>query len=810
MRQVDTQLGAWIRYRYRTDVFNIRNTQSGRGTLMTVQDKSRSHESASGCPFQALDTAPNGCPVSARAAAFDPFEGDYQVDPAEALRWSRDEEPVFYSPKLGYWVVSRYADVKAIFRDNHLFSPSIALEKITPVSQEAQDTLKQYDYGMHKTLVNEDEPAHMERRRVLMDSFTPEELAKHEPMVRRLTKERVDRLIDRGRSDLVEDMLYEIPLTVALHFLGVPEDDMGKLRQYSVAHTVNTWGRPSREEQVQVAHSVGKFWQYAGEVLAKMREDPSGDGWMEYAIRRQKDRPDVVTDSFLHSMMMAIIVAAHETTAHASANMFRLLLENRRVWEDICDNPALIPNAVEECLRHSGSVVAWRRQALADTRIGGVDIPAGAKLLIVNASANHDERHFENPDALDIYRENTADHLTFGYGSHQCMGKNIARMEMRIFLEAFTRRLPHMELEPQTFTFLPNTSFRGPEHLHVRWDPARNPERRNPEVLNRRRTFSIGAPSKEDASREVQVTAVRHEAEGVLGVTLEDPRGRPLPRWSPGAHLDVIAGTYLRKYSLCGDPRDPYRLRIAILREPDGRGGSAYLHDTLVPGGRLQIRGPRNHFRLDENLPAYVLVAGGIGITPIIAMADRVKRLGKPYEIHYAGRSRRTMAFVERLTRDHGERLRLYPKDEGRRMDPPQIVAGRGEAHIHACGPERLLDTLEAITRDTPDILHVEHFTSTGTALDPSREIGFDVELVDSEFTAHVPPDRTVLQTLRAAGVDVPSDCEEGLCGTCEVQVVAGDVEHRDKVLSQSERAANDRMMCCCSRSRGGPLKVRL
>ena len=318
-------------------------------------------------------------------------------------------------------------------------------------------------------------------------------------MVRQLTREYVDRIIHKGSADLVNEMLWEVPLIVALHFLGVPDDDLDTLREYSVAHTVNTWGRPSHEEQLAVAEKVGKFWQYSGKVLEKMRQNPSGKGWMQYGIRRQKEMPDVVTDSYLHSMMMAGIVAAHETTAHASANMFRLLLENRAIWQDICDNPSLIPNAVEECLRHSGSIVAWRRIATADARIGGVDIPKGAKLLIVTASANHDERHFENPDELDIYRDNTADHLTFGYGSHQCMGKNIARMEMRIFLEELTTRLPHMELVPdQTFKFLPNTSFRGPEHLWVQWNPALNPERRDATVLDRCTSFPIGAPARQE------------------------------------------------------------------------------------------------------------------------------------------------------------------------------------------------------------------------------------------------------------------------------------------------------------------------
>ena len=300
--------------------------------------------------------------------------------------------------------------------------------------------------ALNRTLVNEDEPAHMPRRRALMDPFTPEELKHHEPMVRQLAREYVDRFIDDGRADLVDQMLWEVPLTVALHFLGVPEEDMDTLRKYSIAHTVNTWGRPKPEEQVAVAHAVGNFWQFAGKVLDKMRQDPRGRGWMQYGIRKQKEQPEVVTDSYLHSMMMAGIVAAHETTANATANAMKLLLQHPEVWREICEDPSLIPNAVEECLRHNGSVAAWRRIVTRDTQVGGVDLPAGSKLLIVTSSANHDERHFADADLFDIRRDNASDHLTFGYGSHQCMGKNLARMEMQIFLEEFTRRLPHMRL----------------------------------------------------------------------------------------------------------------------------------------------------------------------------------------------------------------------------------------------------------------------------------------------------------------------------------------------------------------------------
>lgn len=775
----------------------------------------RTDTGANGCPFPASaepSLTPGGCPVSPQAAAFDPFERPYQLDPAEALRWSREQEPVFYSPRLGYWVVSRYDDIKAIFRDNLTFSPAIALEKITPASEEAQAVLKRYDYGMNRTLVNEDEPAHMARRRELLEAFTPEALEAHAPMVRRLVRDKLDAIIDCGRADLVAEMFWEVPLTVALHFLGVPEEDMEQLRRFSVAHTLNTWGRPSPEQQVEVAEGVGRFWQYSGQVLKKMQAQPHGHGWMYDMIEKNRQKPDVVTDNYLHSMMMAIIVAAHETTALATANAFRQLLTRPAVWAELCDNPELIPAAAEECLRHSGSVVAWRRIATRDAQVGGVTIPEGGKILMVTASANHDPAHFENPDELDIYRDNAVDHLTFGYGSHQCMGKNLGRMEMRIFLEEFTRRLPHLELEEQEFSFLPNTSFRGPEALWVRWDPARNPERRDPAVRIAQRDFPVGAPEARTIVRRVRVTRAEPEAQGVLGVTLSDPAGRALPAWTPGSHLDVVLPSgEVRKYSLCG-PAACGDWRIAVLREEAGRGGSRWVHEAVCEGIELRVRGPKNHFRLDESAGHYVLVAGGIGITPIIAMADHLRQLGKSYELHYAGRARSRMAFVERLEHDHGKALSLYPKDEGGRLDLGALLAeAREDTLLYACGPERLLAALEASTTHWPEgRLHVEHFSAEGALLDPAKEHAFAVELADSELVVEVAADRTLLQALRAAGVDVPSDCEEGLCGACQVAVIEGEIDHRDKVLTATERAGQDRLMSCCSRAKGKRLVLAL
>lgn len=769
------------------------------------------------CPVHTAGQAGGpGCPVSAGAAAFNPFEEAYLQDPPGYLRWAREQEPVFFSPELGYWVVTRYDDIKEVFRDHGSFSPSNALEKITPPSEAVQSVLQSYDYAMARTLVNEDEPAHMARRRLLLEPFTPAALRHHEPMVRRLAREYVDRFIDDGRADLVDQMLWEVPLTIALHFLGVDEDDMPLLRRYSIAHTVNTWGRPDEAEQLRVAHAVGNFWQLSGRILEKMRRDPSGPGWMKFGIRMQAEHPDVVTDSYLHSMMMAGIVAAHETTANATANALRLLLQHPSAWRELCEDPSLIPNAVEECLRMSGSIIAWRRVALKDVTVGGVPLPAGSKILMVMASGNCDERHFPDADLLDIRRDNAGDHLSFGYGAHQCMGKNLARMELQIFLEELTKRLPHMRLRQQEFHYLSNMSFRGPEHLWVEWDPAQNPERRDPSILQRVQPVRIGESTRSTVSRPMVVTQVRSVADGVREVSLSTPDGRPVPRWQPGAHIDIRCGEtgLSRQYSLCGDPSAPDRLVIAVLRDPDSRGGSAWVHDALREGDRLEVKGPRNHFRFDEQCPRAIFIAGGIGITPVMTMARRAKALGIPYELHYSGRARSTMAYLEELRAEHGAALHAHIAQEGGRADYAALLAQPQDGvRIYACGPERLLAALETVCADAgwpEDALRVEHFHLAQGGLDPDKEQAFEVELKDSGLTLQVPPTQTLLDTLRAANVDVPSDCGEGLCGSCEVHVIEGDIDHRDVVLTRSERQENRKMMACCSRASAGCRRIVL
>ena len=748
-----------------------------------------------GCPFHQQ--------LKEQAKSFDMFDAAYQQDPAGSLKLFREHLPMFYSEAMGYWIVTRYEDVKALFRDPILFSACNALEKLTPSSAEALAVLEKYQYGMDRTMVNEDEPVHMERRRALIDAFAPAKLEVHRDFVQQLVREKVDTFIHKGKADLVQEMLWEVPMTVALHFLGVPEDDMDALRSFATAHTVNTWGRPSKEEQVAVAEGVGQFWQYSGQVLEKMKNNPKGEGWMYDMIAKNRVMPEVVTDNYLHSMMMAIMVAAHETTALASANAFKLLLCEPSRWQKLCQHPELIPAAVEECLRHSGSVVSWRRQVTADTEFKGHQLKKGDKLFLVSSSANHDVDQFENADDFDLYRDNAVEHLTFGYGAHQCMGKNIGRMEMCIFIEELTRRAPDLSLCEQDFEYLPNTSFRGPKELWVEWTPKSTIEQGTT-------TFPIGAPDSKAISRDVVVKAIYALTDDIMGIDLYPVVGETLPAWSAGAHIELILGNGLqRKYSLCG-PADAAYYRIAVKREDEGRGGSRWIHQQLKLNQTIAIKGPKNFFKLKSGAKQYVLIAAGIGITPILSMAHALEKAGSVYRVLYLGRERHDMALLDdALKLQH--KTTCYVSSEGTRLDIDALF-GTFDAgtHVYACGPERLLDHLTTAAADYPEIaLTIEHFNAGSHSVLREDDEAFEVELVDSGLTLTVEKHQTLLSSLLEHGVDVSYDCCEGLCGSCQVDVVDGELDHRDVALSQSERQSGQLMMSCCSRGKG-KLKLKL
>ncbi|MGW4064635.1 PDR/VanB family oxidoreductase [Amycolatopsis sp. NPDC004747] len=292
-------------------------------------------------------------------------------------------------------------------------------------------------------------------------------------------------------------------------------------------------------------------------------------------------------------------------------------------------------------------------------------------------------------------------------------------------------------------------------------------------------------------------------ADGVVRLTLRAPGGEPLPPWEPGAHIDLVLPGFVRQYSLCGDPADASSYQVAVLREPDGRGGSAYVHDSLSAGDLVSVEGPRNHFALVQ-ASRYLFIAGGIGITPILPMVESVARAGHDWQLVYGGRTRSSMAFTADLAR-HGDRVVFRPQDEHGLLDLPTLLASAGAGTaVYCCGPEPLLAAVEALG---PDDLHVERFAPLP---DDGPRTGFEVELAGSGRVLPVPADRSILEVVEEAGVTILSSCREGTCGTCETGVLGGEPDHRDSVLTAEERLENEVMMLCVSRARSPRLVLDL
>lgn len=295
----------------------------------------------------------------------------------------------------------------------------------------------------------------------------------------------------------------------------------------------------------------------------------------------------------------------------------------------------------------------------------------------------------------------------------------------------------------------------------------------------------------------------------VIELNLRAPDGGALPCWSPGAHIDLLlANGLVRQYSLCGDPGDRAGYSIAVLREPAGRGASQYVHDRLAVGDPVRIRGPRNHFELVD-APRYLFIAGGIGIAPLLPMVRTVNASAAPWRLLYGGRARASMAFLPELSA-FGDRVAICPQDETGLLDLPSALGtpSAGTA-VYACGPEALLHAVEELcTAWPPGALHLERFDAGPSGDAPA--VPFEIELAQSGLTLPVPANRSVLDVVEGAGIPVMSSCAEGTCGSCETPVLSGDLDHRDSVLSQDERAAGRSMMICVSRSRGGRLVLDL
>jgi ferredoxin--NADP+ reductase len=309
---------------------------------------------------------------------------------------------------------------------------------------------------------------------------------------------------------------------------------------------------------------------------------------------------------------------------------------------------------------------------------------------------------------------------------------------------------------------------------------------------------------------EAQVNGIRLEAKDVVSIELKDTRGNELPMFTAGAHIDLhLANGMVRSYSLLNAACERQRYVVGVLNDRKGRGGSRFIHERLRVGEILKCSAPRNNFALNEDASKTVLIAGGIGVTPIICMFDRLLKIGRPVELIYCARSRLEAAFLDKLTALGGNAHIHFDDERGGAPDLKSLLAHRpNDAHFYCCGPEPMIAAFEGACRDLAyRNVHLERFTPAGAAA-PVQDLGYQVRLARRGITVDVPAGKALIDALEESGIDVTFSCREGVCGVCETRVLDGTPDHRDSVLTERERNSGQKMMVCVSGCKGNLLTL--
>lgn len=395
---------------------------------------------------------------------FHPFSAEYLEDPYPTFAVVREEAPAFYSDELDMWVVSRYADAAMVMSDTELFSASNSQDPLLPFCPEAGDVLAE-GFGYVPVMTNLDPPEHARIRRHNMTAFSTRRVAALEPAIRDIATAMLDELLVEREFDWVRGLAFPLPISVIFELVGFPDEDAEMVKGWAGDRLTIMFGRPDEAEQLRVARNMAALWQYCVDHVRRRNMDRADDFTSALLDIRDAD-PDAISEAEITSVIMGLGIAGHETTTNLLNNAVRLLLQHPEQWREICADPSLIPNAVEEALRFDSSVNAWRRLALVDVDLGeGVVIPEGSKVLVLLGSGNRDGAEFEHSDRFDIHRDGARRHLSFGKGVHHCLGAPLARLEARVVLEELAGRAPDLQLVDQELSYPPIISFRGSREL---------------------------------------------------------------------------------------------------------------------------------------------------------------------------------------------------------------------------------------------------------------------------------------------------------------------------------------------------------
>ncbi len=405
-----------------------------------------------------------GCPVNHHG--YQPFDMN---DPFPAYEELRREEPVMFDDRIGYYVVTRYDDIKATFNDWESFSSENAQAPVRPAGAPAKQIMAEGGFTAYSGLSARIPPDHTRIRGVATKAFTPRRYKVLEPLIRENVNILIDAMMAKGEvGDVVADIAWDLPTITILTLIGVPVTMIPEVKEWANSRAAMTWGDLNDEQQVPHAHNLVAYWNFCQKLVADAKVTP-GDNLVTDLVNLQS-AGEPINDHEIASFLYSLLFAGHETTTTLIANALRVLLQHRVAYEALIEDPGKIPGAIDEVLRYSPSIVAWRRKATRDAEIGGVAIPQGSNILLVMGSANRDDTVFPAPDEFNIGRENARNHLAFGFGIHYCLGNLLAKLQAKVALEEVTKRLPNLRLvDGQSITFGENLSFRVPTAVSVTW-----------------------------------------------------------------------------------------------------------------------------------------------------------------------------------------------------------------------------------------------------------------------------------------------------------------------------------------------------
>jgi cytochrome P450 len=420
-----------------------------------------------------VTTAPAGCPVDHSWSALD---DDYLADPYPIARRFGDERPIVFAERLGYVMVSRMEDLITVFTDPDTYASVNVQDPVYPLSAEAAAVLAAPDFDPVAVMSNRPEPDHGRIRVFTRDGFSNRRLKALEPYIARRSHELIDRLLAERPSsepapvEFIRAFAFPLPGETVFRLLGFPESDDEMLKSWCVDRKAFQWGNPTADQQREIAEHMLSYWRYCREFTRQRSVEPQDDLASEL-IAAHREHPDELSYREVESIVYGLSFAGHEAVTGLIGNALLCLLPRRDQWDELCRDRGLIANAVEEVLRFDSSQVSWRRITTRETQLRGVTLPAGTQVLLNFAAANRQPDLFDDPDTFDIHRANAARHISFGKGIHYCLGAQLAKIELRIVLEALTQRIPSLRLAPdQDIRFFPNITFRGPERLLVEWD----------------------------------------------------------------------------------------------------------------------------------------------------------------------------------------------------------------------------------------------------------------------------------------------------------------------------------------------------